>query len=619
MIGAGGVAVWVGESMTGTRLGESPAADEIRATYQQRLGERSSERDRWRAWDRRLADLRLAVFLGALVAVYGLYLGSEWAGTGLGAALLVFAGMVVAHDPIRRRADRARRAVELYERGLVRIEGRWAGTGVSGEEFLTHEHPYAADLDLFGRGSIFERLCTARTRSGEAVLASWLLAPADTTTIAERHEAVEELRPRLDLREDLEVLGSDVRAGIDPEELSTWCGAPRTLRGIAIPMASVALAMVGTAAAIGWLFFETSLRPLLYVAIVDTIYGVTIGRRVRAALGDVDRHGADLRLLADLLERMEREPFHSPMLSRLRVAMDVEGTPASARLRRLARLLDLLQSRQNQFFAPIAALWHWTPLLAVRVDAWREESGSHVARWIRAIGEVEAIGAIAAYAAENPDDPLPTVVDGPARFESDGIGHPLIPARVCVRNEIELGDPTHLLIVSGSNMSGKSTMLRTVGINAVLAMAGAPVRARRLVLTPMAVGATLRIQDSLQEGRSRFYAEITRVRQVVELSRGPLPLLFLFDELFHGTNSHDRTAGGEAVLRGLIATGAIGMVTTHDLSLARISDALAPRARNVHFEDRLVDGEMRFDYRMRPGIVEHSNALALMRAIGLDV
>ena len=168
-------------------------------------------------------------------------------------------------------------------------------------------------------------------------------------------------------------------------------------------------------------------------------------------------------------------------------------------------------------------------------------------------------------------------------------------------------------------MSGKSTLLRTVGINAVLAFAGAPVRARRLRLSPLAIGATLRIQDSLQAGRSRFYAEITRVRQIVDLSEGPLPLLFLFDELFHGTNSHDRCVGAEAVIRGLIDRGAIGLVTTHDLALAQIADRLAPRADNVHFEDQLVDGKMHFDYRMRPGVVQHSNALALMRAIGLEV
>ena len=176
-----------------------------------------------------------------------------------------------------------------------------------------------------------------------------------------------------------------------------------------------------------------------------------------------------------------------------------------------------------------------------------------------------------------------------------------------------------VLIVSGSNMSGKSTLLRTVGINTALAQAGAAVRASRLRLTPLAVGATLRIQDSLQAGRSRFYAEITRVRQMVELARGPLPLLFLFDELFNGTNSHDRCVGAEGVVQGLIKLGAIGLVTTHDLTLAQIADTLAPKVVNVHFEDRLDDGKMLFDYRMRPGVVQHSNALALMCAIGLEV
>jgi DNA mismatch repair ATPase MutS len=168
-------------------------------------------------------------------------------------------------------------------------------------------------------------------------------------------------------------------------------------------------------------------------------------------------------------------------------------------------------------------------------------------------------------------------------------------------------------------MSGKSTLLRSVGINAVLALAGAPVRARSLALAPLAIGATLRIQDSLQAGRSRFYAEITRVRELVDIASGPLPLLFLFDELFHGTNSHDRCVGAESVLRGLVERGAIGLVTTHDLALAQIADNLAPRAVNVHFADHLENGTMRFDYRMRPGVVQHSNALALMRAIGLDI
>jgi DNA mismatch repair ATPase MutS len=188
-----------------------------------------------------------------------------------------------------------------------------------------------------------------------------------------------------------------------------------------------------------------------------------------------------------------------------------------------------------------------------------------------------------------------------------------------VRSDVHLGGGMQLLVVSGSNMSGKSTLLRTVGINAILALAGAPVRAASLRLSPLAVGATLRIQDSLQEGRSRFYAEITRIRELADIAAGSAPLLFLLDELFHGTNSHDRRVGAAGVLRSLLDRGAIGLITTHDLALTSVADELSPRAANVHFQDWFEGNEIRFDYLMKPGPVTRSNALALMRAVGLDV
>ncbi len=246
-------------------------------------------------------------------------------------------------------------------------------------------------------------------------------------------------------------------------------------------------------------------------------------------------------------------------------------------------------------------------------------SGPAIAGWLSAVGQFEALCALAAYSYENPADPFPEIVDGATCFEAEDLGHPLLSATRCIRNDLRLGGDLRVLVVSGSNMSGKSTFLRTVGIGVVLALAGAPVRARRLRLAPLAVGATLRIQDSLQEGCSRFYAEIKRVRQVVDLSRGPLPLLFLLDEIFSGTNSHDRGHGAEALVRGLVEIGAIGLVTTHDLSLTHIADRLGARGTNVHFADHFENGVMTFDYRLRPGVVQHSNALALMREVGLDV
>ena len=207
----------------------------------------------------------------------------------------------------------------------------------------------------------------------------------------------------------------------------------------------------------------------------------------------------------------------------------------------------------------------------------------------------------------------------PGLFEGKQLGHPLLPRATMVRNDVHLGGDMQLLVVSGSNMSGKSTLLRTVGINVVLALAGAPVRATSLRLSPLALGATLRIQDSLQEGRSRFYAEITRIRKLADIAAGPVPLLFLLDEIFHGTNSHDRLQGAAGVLQGLLDRGAIGLITTHDLALTSVAGELSPRATNVHFADWFEDGDIKFDYRMKPGPVTRSNAIALMRAVGLDV
>ena len=265
----------------------------------------------------------------------------------------------------------------------------------------------------------------------------------------------------------------------------------------------------------------------------------------------------------------------------------------------------------------------WTAHLAFAVEAWRRHSGPVVRRWLTATGEMEALCSLASHAFEHPDDPFPEFTSEEALLEAEAIGHPLIEESRVVRNDVRIGGASpagpRVLVVSGSNMSGKSTLLRTLGVNAVLALAGAPVRARRLRISPLAVGASIRVTDSLQGGVSRFYAEILRLRQILDETARPLPVLFLIDEFLHGTNSHDRRIGAEALVRGLVERGAIGLVTTHDLALADIAVTLGDRAANVHFEDRIVDGGIVFDYVMRPGVVRKSNAIELMRSVGLEI
>jgi DNA mismatch repair ATPase MutS len=319
------------------------------------------------------------------------------------------------------------------------------------------------------------------------------------------------------------------------------------------------------------------------------------------------------------LARFEREIFQAPRLVELQSALKTCGWPPSRRIARLNRLVVLLDSRRNLFIKAIDPLVFWTLHLTFMVESWRKESGADIRSWLSAVGELEALLALANYSFEHPGDAFPEIVEEGPCFAGEGIAHPLIPEGRAVRNDLQLNSRLQIMVVSGSNMSGKSTLLRTVGVNTVLALAGAPVPAHRLRLSPLAIGASIHILDSLQSGVSRFYAEITRLRGILDLTLGPLPVLFLVDEFLQGTNSHDRRIGAEAIVRSLVERGAIGLVTTHDLALTQIAEGLSPLAGNVHFEDQLIDGQLHFDYKLRPGIVHKSNALELMRSVGIDI
>ena len=542
----------------------------------------------------------------------------------LAAPAAAFLALVVWHDRVLRARKRAAAAMAFYDHGLARIEDRWAGLGSTGEAFHDNRHPYEADLDLFGPGSLFELLSIARTQAGEATLARWLTTPADTDEIAARQQALQELTPALDLREHVAASTASARHQVEPPLLLAWAMARPVLNphGRAVAAAITA----GTIGAALWLANTGSLTPLLFMLGVQSAFALPLERRVRGVLHGADRPARSLTALAPTLARLERETFTAPRLLVLLQRIEGHGTPASAAVGRLARLVRMHDWQHNMIFAPVGLFLLWGTHLAFAIEAWGREHGAAVETWLGSVGEFEAFSSLSAYAYEHPADPYPAfVAAGPAGeppvalFDAAGLGHPLLPAAQTVRNDVRLEMPTRVLVVSGSNMSGKSTLLRTVGVSAVMAQMGAPVRARSLRLSPLRAGATLRVQDSLQQGRSRFYAEITRVRELADVARGNVPLLFLLDELFHGTNSHDRLAGATGVLRDLIANGAIGLITTHDMALATMAESLGGAAVNVHFEDWFEGGEIRFDYRLKPGPVTRSNALALMRAVGLDV
>ena len=586
--------------------------------YRERLAARSAEATRLRARERALSNLRLATF-GAGVALGFAAFGAEAiSGVWLLPAIVAFAALMMVHEATIGRRTQAERAVAYYEAGLARVSHRFAGTGRDGAAHRPAHHPYADDLDVFGRGSLFEWLCTARTLAGEATLARWLLSPAPLAEVRERQEAVRELRDRADLREAIALLGEDVRVGLHPETLRAWGEAPAV--GFRAHHAVVAAVLGGAAlaATAAWVLGAGPVF-LMLVVVVEGGFALAHRGRVRAVVDSVDTPARELALLSALLERIEAEQFTCPALRRLRATLDTDGVPPSRRIARLRLLLELLDARRNQFFAPIAALLMWGTQCAAAVERWRAATGPHLGGWMDAIGELEALLALAGNAWEHPAHTLPELVDEGPCLEGTDVGHPLLSDDVRVCNDIALDPGRPLLVVSGSNMSGKSTWLRSLGVNVVLAQAGGAVCAGALRLSPLAVGASIRIVDSLQEGASHFYAEITRLRTILDLTEGDRPTLFLLDEILHGTNSRDRAAGAEAVVHALVERGAIGLVTTHDLTLAGIAERLGARADNVHFADHLEDGEMRFDYKVQPGVVRQSNALALMREVGLPV
>jgi hypothetical protein len=588
-------------------------------TYTQRRDASAEQSAHWQRYERWLSTARLVVFFGG-AALGWFAFGSRVLAPGwFGLAVLVFLALVVAHDRIIQRRTRADRCVGFYERGLARMQDRWAGGGESGEQHAAEGHPYADDLDLFGSGSLFELLCTARTHPGEATLASWLLQPAAVDEVRARQQAVEELRLRLDLREELALVGDEARSKLRPATLSHWGDEAARPVSTTARAALLGLAALGVATFAAWLTGLTPPWPWVAVLCGQFAVALTLRSRVRSILRQISVSTRDLRMLRELLAQIEAQHFESPRLVALRDALEIDGHPPSVQIGRLERLLYLKEARQNQFFAPIAAGLLWSTQVALAIESWHALCGPAIAGWIRATGDFEALCSLSAYAYEHPDDPFPELVEGEATFEGEGLGHPLLPADDCVRNDLALGGARRAYLLSGSNMSGKSTLLRTVGVNGLLAFAGAPVRATRLRISPLVIAASIRVRDSLQQGVSHFYAEIQQLQRVVELTAGDLPVLFLLDELLHGTNSHDRRIGSEAVLRGLVERGALGLVTTHDLALAKIADELSPRMENIHLEDHLEDGRMSFDYHVRPGGVTKSNALELMRSVGLEV
>lgn len=590
-----------------------------RQAYEDRQRTCQNEQSAFKKSDDLFALARGISFLLMLVLTWASIINNYLSLIPLAIVSMLFFALTVVHSKIAKELEQSKRAAAYYTSRITHLDGGWTGTGNTGQRYQDLTHPYSSDLNLFVEGGLYEYICGTPTRLGEDTLATWLCNSADEKTVLQRQDAIRELRENTELFEKFILIDDKAREDHDQNQLGQWCARDFTRTSGALNGAILGLLTFLSLTA--WIYGFGYWLFLIVFGLQLSFYAVNF-KKIQACTSEASRAISGLKALSRVMRLFEQQQFESSLLQQLCADLKSEGRRPSWQVKRLNNLVLWLEnSLRNQFFAPVAFIIGLPLFIIMRVDLWRERVGPSVSRWSDAIGQMEALCSLARLSFENPADPFPEIIAdaAPVTLEAEGLCHPLIPKDQCVANNIRFNDGLSLIMVSGSNMSGKSTLLRSLGVNLVLAFCGAPVRAQCLKTTRLQIGSAMTANDSLQQGVSLFYAVISRIKDIVDLAGNTPPLFFLLDEILQGTNSHDRRIGAEGIIRQLLVKNAIGLVTTHDLSLTEIVDSLGSTATNIHFEDNIQNGEMHFDYKIHQGVVQKSNALELMSMIGLDI
>ena len=577
-----------------------------------------------------LASARLVVFLTAVLCGAWLFSAPRQAllaATSLVATVTLFLVLVAAHVRARDAERHARAVRELNVRGKARVQRAWTALP-AGRETLPADHAYATDLDVAGASaSLFRLLDVVSAATGRPALLRWLLdAPPSVSEIRARQAAVGELATATEFREELALFAQQSR-DIAPdqfESLLQWAEGANDVwversRGMLwgariIPLVMLATSVMAILRLVPWT-----------VPGIAILAGLLLLGRYRSAIGasltSVLAHATGLRVQRQMLDQVSHQAFSSPMLEALG-ERTAGGTEA---LRALERALSLIEGRGSLMHAILNVLVLWDVHALAWLDHWRRLYGRRLRDCLAALGDVEALAALGMLAHDNPHWTFPTVDEEADRVMATALGHPLIPGTTRIPNDVTVGPPGTLLLVTGSNMSGKSTLLRAIGLNVVLAQAGAPVCAETFSMPRVDLRTSIRLADSLERGVSLFMAELERLKQIVDAARAAArtrPLLYLLDEILHGTNTAERLIAARAVLTHLLRAGAMGAVTTHDLTLAA-DGGIAAASRAVHFTEHVASGNgdagapMTFDYKLRPGLATSTNALKLLALVGL--
>ncbi len=599
---------------------DRPAPDP-RAAYQNRLDEVSRQATKLSRRDLRFVRIRTAVFIAAmLLGILCIGESQRVAWQWMLIPVALFLGLLPFHQRIARRLGTAQSICRFHESRLSRLDRKFGEDIADGSEFADELHPWTQDLDVFGRGSLFQMLNECRTQPGRRQLAGWMTTVCDGAMIQVRQARAQGLKNELKLREELACVPDSAKWQTAEGMLRRWVLEPARPIPLVVILWSSLLGIAALPVMIMVAVDALPLRVLLLMVVLQTPAVILTRRQIRQTAAQMDSVDSALRQFGQVIAVFERHPVDEPAVRDLQNHFHSESETASLAIHRLSRLTEWQNNAmRNQFFAPIAWAGGLFVLLTHLLECWRRKHGRDVSDWLETVACLEATVSVAGYSFDHPQDCLPEISDDEAVLIAEQLGHPLLKEDACVRNSLQLTTATPLMLISGSNMSGKSTFLRSIGSSVVLTLCGSVVRASRFRTYPFQIATAMRVSDSLQEGRSLFFSVVRRLKTVVDLTDAPRVVLFLLDEILHGTNSNDRRRGAEAVIRSLVTRGALGLVTTHDLALTEIAATLPDQAVNKHFEYTITDGAMTFDYTLHDGVVQRSNAIALMRMLGLDV
>lgn len=588
--------------------------------YKSRETEFSATAERLQKLSNRLSVARLAAFAGGLV-LFGVLLSLSViaAVSTLTAALILFTWLVIKYESTENSRKRFLHLAEINSLELKCLDGDFSSYK-PGTEYTERDHPYSYDLDIFGKASLFQNICRTTSKPGADLLAEYLGKPAEINEIVSRQEAVSELRPLTDWRQELIIQGYlTANAGNDPSQLTQWLSSEDKFTKIIREKITVVSLSALTLSVLTLVIAGNPVALLILVLIINFLYYFTRLKKINKLHEQVSRSAGLLKSYSDIIRLIEKKDFRALKLTGLQDSFKDEH-PASERISNLSKLLNRLDSRLNMIMAiPLNAIFFSDIHFCLALEKWKRTNAAKVREWFSAMSEFEVLASLANTSFNNPGWVFPEITRNYFEFRAENMGHPLIPESRRVCNDFSTSDTGNTIIVTGSNMSGKSTFLRTCGINAVLAFAGAPVCASSFTISFTRLHTSMRISDSLEENISSFYAELRRMREIISAAEKDPAAFLLLDEILRGTNSDDRYAGSVALIKQLTGYGAVAMVATHDLRLAGLGNDLPDKIENYHFDVKVSGEELYFDYKLTPGICTSFNASLLMKKMGIKV